>query len=324
MQLATDTAAHAALYTWEFEDEQASTTAALATITDMLPDIAYRDALLGSDIEYGFYDPDLGTFTVDPTFVEAYRAVLQDQDADRRLVAQALALPGEEYLAELAEEVEPAAIHEARQFVRRTLARELRTLLLDVKKRTWCQPLLDKLEIDKALLPEVFESEVVSGTLSDVAASALGLPSGVAVVGGGGDQAAGAVGNGIVSGGTISATMGTSGVVFAHSDEVQTDPEGRVHTFCHAVHGQWHVMGCVLSAGGSLQWYRNQFGEMETAIAAGQNTEAYELMTTAAAMNLKSVLMPQKMVPSARAGVTARKQLRRRAIQHSVMRAKAW
>ena len=118
--------------------------------------------------------------------------------------------------------------------------------------------------------------------MSDVAANALGIPSGVAVVGGGGDQAAGAVGNGIVSGGTISATMGTSGVVFAHSDEVQTDPEGRVHTFCHAVNGQWHVMGCVLSAGGSLQWYRNQFGEMESAVASGMDTEAYELMTAAA------------------------------------------
>jgi xylulokinase len=156
------------------------------------------------------------------------------------------------------------------------------TLLLDVKNRKWCQPLLDKLEIDKALLPDVYESEVVSGKLSQIAAQALGLPAGIGVVGGGGDQAAGAVGNGIVRDGVISATMGTSGVVFAHSDEVQTDPEGRVHTFCHAVHGKWHVMGVVLSAGGSLQWYRNQFGEMETAIAAGFDTEAYELMTTAA------------------------------------------
>lgn len=156
------------------------------------------------------------------------------------------------------------------------------TLLLDVKNRSWCQPLLDKLGLDLALLPNVYESEVVSGTLSEVAASQMGLPTGVAVVGGGGDQAAGAVGNGIVKGGAVSATMGTSGVVFAHSDEVQTDPGGRVHTFCHAVNGQWHVMGCVLSAGGSLQWYRNQFGEMESSIADGMGTEAYELMTAAA------------------------------------------
>lgn len=157
------------------------------------------------------------------------------------------------------------------------------TLLLDVKNRCWSQTLLDKLQLSRSLLPDVFESEVVSGKLMASVAEQLGLPAGVPVVGGGGDQAAGAVGNGIVRAGVISATMGTSGVVFAHSDNIQTDPHGRVHTFCHAVHGQWHVMGCVLSAGGSLQWYRNQFGEMETALAKGLQTEAYDLMTQAAA-----------------------------------------
>lgn len=157
------------------------------------------------------------------------------------------------------------------------------TLLLDVKNRVWCKPLLDKLKLSKSLLPDVYESEVVSGKLSSIAAKLLGLPAGVGVVGGGGDQAAGAVGNGIVKSGVISATMGTSGVVFAHSDQVQTDPLGRVHTFCHAVNGKWHVMGVVLSAGGSLQWYRNNFGEMEAALAKGLDTEAYELMTAAAA-----------------------------------------
>ncbi len=157
------------------------------------------------------------------------------------------------------------------------------TLLLDVKKRQWCQPLLDKLQLSSSLLPPVFESQVVSGKLNAIAAEQCGLHVGVPVVGGGGDQAASAVGNGIVQSGAISATMGTSGVVFAHSDEVQTDPLGRVHTFCHAVEGKWHVMGVVLSAGGSLQWYRNQFGEMEAALAKGMGTEAYELMTMAAA-----------------------------------------
>lgn len=156
------------------------------------------------------------------------------------------------------------------------------TLLLDVRNRRWSDELLTRLEIDRSLLPEVFESEVISGTLTRAAAEQLGLPEGIGVAGGGGDQAAGAVGNGIVRTGVISATMGTSGVVFAHSDDVQTDPEGRVHTFCHAVHGKWHMMGCVLSAGGSLQWYRNQFGEMESALARGMQTEAYELMTAAA------------------------------------------
>ncbi len=157
------------------------------------------------------------------------------------------------------------------------------TLLLDVRKRAWSGPLLDRLELSRSLLPKVYESEEVSGTLSSVAAEALGLPAGVPVVGGGGDQAAGAIGNGIVRKGVISATMGTSGVVFAHSDDVQIDPEGRVHTFCHAVRGKWHVMGVVLSAGGSLQWYRNQLGHAEAAVARGMHLDPYELLSAEAA-----------------------------------------
>ena len=157
------------------------------------------------------------------------------------------------------------------------------TLLLDVKRRGWCQPLLNKLDIDLALLPAVYESEDVSGTLTPKTAKQLGLPAGVPVVGGGGDQAAGAVGNGIVRRGVISATMGTSGVVFAHSDEMQVDPQGRVHTFCHAVRGKWHVMGCVLSAGGSLQWYRNKLGEAEVRSAKRKKIDPYELITQHAA-----------------------------------------
>ncbi|MGD9854585.1 MAG: xylulokinase [Planctomycetaceae bacterium] len=160
------------------------------------------------------------------------------------------------------------------------------TLLLDVKKRRWSKTLLDKLDLDPKMLPAVYESEEVSGKLSASGAAALGLPEGVPVVGGGGDQAAGAVGNGIVKRGVISATMGTSGVVFAHSDEVQIDPAGRVHTFCHAVRGKWHVMGVVLSAGGSLQWYRNQLGQAEIAIAASMGVDPYELITAQAAQAL--------------------------------------
>jgi xylulokinase len=156
------------------------------------------------------------------------------------------------------------------------------TLLLDVRQRNWSAPLLEKLEIDPALLPKVYESEEVSGQLTGEAAERLGLPQGVPVVGGGGDQAAGAVGNGIVSRGVVSATMGTSGVVFAHSDEVEIDPQGRVHTFCHAVRGKWHVMGVVLSAGGSLQWYRNQFADAEVATARAMGTDPYALLTAEA------------------------------------------
>lgn len=156
------------------------------------------------------------------------------------------------------------------------------TLLLDVKQRNWSRPLLSKLELDESLLPDVYESEDVSGHLTAESARLLGLSKGVAVVGGGGDQAAGAVGNGIVKKGVISATMGTSGVVFAHSDEVQIDPEGRVHTFCHAVRDKWHVMGVVLSAGGSLQWYRNQLCEQQVAEAKRQKVDPYELISAQA------------------------------------------
>ena len=158
------------------------------------------------------------------------------------------------------------------------------TLLLDVKRRKWSRRLLEQLELDPALLPEVYESEDVSGTLSKSSAKTLGLPEGVPVVGGGGDQAAGAVGNGIVRRGVISATMGTSGVVFAHSEGIETDPLGRVHTFCHAVRGQWHVMGVVLSAGGSLQWYRNQLGEAAMTAARRKKVDPYELLTAEAGL----------------------------------------
>lgn len=157
------------------------------------------------------------------------------------------------------------------------------TLLLDVAGRAWSQELLDKLAIDRALLPAVYESEDVTGKLSPQIAREMGLPAGIPVVGGGGDQAAGAVGNGIVKRGVISATMGTSGVVFAHSDAVEIDPAGRVHTFCHAVRGKWHVMGVVLSAGGSLQWFRNTLAENEVALAKKKKTDPYEIITAQAA-----------------------------------------
>lgn len=157
------------------------------------------------------------------------------------------------------------------------------TLLLDVRRRQWCRPLLEKLDLDPGLLPRVYESEEISGRLSETVAREIGLPAGTPVVGGGGDQAAGAVGNGIVKRGVISATMGTSGVVFAHSDEVQIDPEGRVHTFCHAVRGKWHVMGVVLSAAGSLQWYRNELAQDVVAEAKRKKVDPYELLTAEAA-----------------------------------------
>ena len=157
------------------------------------------------------------------------------------------------------------------------------TLLLDVKRRRWSKELLSALAIDPALLPAVYESSEVSGHLTAAAAKATGLVPGVPVVGGGGDQAAGAVGNGIVRRGVISATLGTSGVVFAHADTVETDPLGRVHTFCHAVPGKWHVMGVVLAAGGALQWFRNQLCQDLMAEAKKKRIDPYMLIDAAAA-----------------------------------------
>lgn len=133
------------------------------------------------------------------------------------------------------------------------------TGLFDVVNRRWSTELASKVGIDPAILPRIYESQEVTGTVTAAAAEATGLAPGTPVVGGGGDQAASAVGNGIVESGIASCTLGTSGVVFAHLDQPVYDPHGRVHTFCHAVPGKWHVMGVTQGAGLSLQWFRNQF-----------------------------------------------------------------
>jgi xylulokinase len=132
------------------------------------------------------------------------------------------------------------------------------TALLDVLHRCWSQTMLDGLGLDRDILPRVYESSEITGAISPAAAALTGLAAGTPVVGGGGDQAASAVGNGIVERGIVSCTLGTSGVVFAHMDNVAYDPQGRVHTFCHAVRDKWHVMGVTQGAGLSLQWLRNQ------------------------------------------------------------------
>jgi xylulokinase len=134
------------------------------------------------------------------------------------------------------------------------------TLLLDVRRRAWSREMLGHAEIDERLLPRVFESPEVTGRVSPEGAEATGLREGTPVVAGAGDQAAGAVGMGIVRPGTVSATIGTSGVVFAATDKPALDRGGRVHTFCHAVPGRWHVMGVTQAAGLSLRWFRDHFG----------------------------------------------------------------
>ena len=134
------------------------------------------------------------------------------------------------------------------------------TLMLDVENRHWSREMLQAAEIDERLLPALFESPDVCGRVSAQGAAATGLRAGTPVVAGAGDQAAGAIGMGIVAPGAVSATIGTSGVVFAATDRPALDPEGRLHTFCHAIPRRWHIMGVTQAAGLSLRWFREQFG----------------------------------------------------------------
>lgn len=131
------------------------------------------------------------------------------------------------------------------------------TLLLDLRSRDWSDELLSTLEIPRAWLPRVFEGPQVTGGLLPEVAAELGLPAGLPVVAGGGDNAAAAVGTGIVRAGIVSSSIGTSGVIFAHADTIALDPQGRLHTFCHAVPGMYHLMAVTLAAGGSFRWLRD-------------------------------------------------------------------
>ena len=150
--------------------------------------------------------------------------------------------------------------------------------LMDIKNRCWSDEVLEKLNIEKNLLGKMYESCEVTGKVHQEAAKLTGLNEGTIVVGGAGDQAAGAVGNGIVKTGIVSSTIGTSGVVFAHMDNIQIDKEGRVHTLCHAVPGKWHVMGVTQGAGLSLKWYRDNFCHAEMDAADGMGVDPYYLM----------------------------------------------
>ncbi|KPJ63872.1 xylulose kinase [candidate division KD3-62 bacterium DG_56] len=157
------------------------------------------------------------------------------------------------------------------------------TSLLNVRERRWSQKMLAAVGITEDMLPTVFESPEVSGRITAEVAHDTLLAEGTPVVGGGGDQAAGGVGNGIVEPGVVSSTTGTSGVVFAYMDEPITDPQLRTHTFCHAVPGKWHVMGVMLSAGGSLRWFRDALGQPEKEEAARRAVDPYEVLLEPAA-----------------------------------------
>ncbi len=151
------------------------------------------------------------------------------------------------------------------------------TLLLDVRNRRWSQEMLDAVGFDSSCLPALHESQEIVGQVTSAAAALLGLKAGTPVVAGAGDQAAGAVGMGIVRPGDVSATIGTSGVVFAASETPVTDPLGRLHTFCHAIPERWHVMGVTQAAGLSLRWFRDTFGASLSA-PKENNRDPYELL----------------------------------------------
>ena len=150
--------------------------------------------------------------------------------------------------------------------------------LLDVPGRCWSPEVLDVLEIDPAFLGRVYESCEVTGTLLPEIAAETGLSVDTKVVGGAGDNAAAAVGTGIVRDGTAFTTIGTSGVVFAHSSKLSIDPKGRVHTCCCAVPGAWHVMGVTQGAGLSLKWFKDQFCQDYVAAAAALGKDPYDLI----------------------------------------------
>jgi xylulokinase len=157
------------------------------------------------------------------------------------------------------------------------------TSLFSVRERRWSQAMLQAAQVPKEWMPRLYEGPDVTGVVSQQGAGATGLAAGTPVVAGGGDQAAGGVGSGIVARGSVSSTIGTSGVVFAFCDEPILDPGGRVHTFCHAVPGKWHVMGVMLSAGGSLRWFRDRFCAEEVAQARSEKKDPYEVMCQEAA-----------------------------------------
>lgn len=152
------------------------------------------------------------------------------------------------------------------------------TLMLDVAHRTWSTEICNAVGIPLNWLPSICESNDIVGYLSKEAGFILGLPSGVPIVAGAGDQAAGALGMGVIEPNDVSSVLGTSGVVLGVTDKPQRDTMGRLHTFCHAQRNRWFVMGVTQAAGGSLQWYRRRFAHAEERIAHRTGLDIYDLL----------------------------------------------
>jgi len=187
------------------------------------------------------------------------------------------------------------------------------TILFDIRTRDWSPEMLAALDIPLAWLPQTFEGSAVTGAITAEAARLTGLTAGTPVVGGGGDQAAQAVGVGAVEPGIIALTLGTSGVVFATTDGPFIEPEGRLHAFCHSVPERWHLMGVMLSAAGSLRWFRDTF-------APGQDYDSLLAPTAAIPIGCEGLLFlpyltgertphPDPLARGAFAGITVRHTL---------------
>ena len=153
------------------------------------------------------------------------------------------------------------------------------TSLFHVGKRKWSDEILGILNIPREWMPEVIESPCVGSHVTSDAASETGLREGTPVVGGAGDQAAQAIGTGIIQEGIVSVTIGTSGVVFTASDSYKVEPQGRLHAFCHAIPDKWHLMGVMLSAGGSFRWYRDTLCAWDKVKADAMRKDVYDVLT---------------------------------------------
>lgn len=157
------------------------------------------------------------------------------------------------------------------------------SLMFDVRRRRWSKTILDALSIPAEWLPEVRESHEPCGFITGEVAKLTGLSVGTPVVGGAADQPAGAIGTGVIREGQVMCSLGTSGVIFAAAQKPEVDPKERLHTFNHAVPNTWYLMGCMLSAGGSLAWYRDQFAAAERAQAARRKIDVYDILMEQAA-----------------------------------------
>jgi xylulokinase len=176
------------------------------------------------------------------------------------------------------------------------------TLLLDLRARDWSDEILRVLDIPRDWLPQVYEGPQVTGALLPEIAAELGLPAGLPVIAGGGDNAAAAIGTGVVRAGVVSSSIGTSGVIFAHSDQIALDPQGRLHTFCHAVPGQYHLMAVTLSAGGAFQWLRRVL-RLQSGDTSVENERLHNLQSLIADLSYDDMTAMAASVPPGAEGL---------------------